>query len=60
MTRSVFDYLTNADLISIVGDSMGIPDINRICDNRVSKLEEKLNIFVYPVALFSTLELTVR
>ena len=39
-------YLTNADLIDIVGDSVGIPDINRICDNWVSKLEETLNTFV--------------
>ena len=57
LTRSVFDYrnvdwtkvkayLTNADLIDIVSDSVGIPDINRICDNWVSKLEETLNTFV--------------
>ena len=39
-------YLTNADLISIVSDSVGIPDNNRICDNWVSKLEEISNIFV--------------
>ena len=38
--------LTNADLIDIVSDSVGIPDINRICDNWVSKLEETLNTFV--------------
>ena len=57
LTRSVFKYrnvdwtkvkvyLTNADLIEIVSDSVGIPDINRICDNWVSKLEETLNTFV--------------
>ena len=39
-------YLTNADLIDIVSDSVGIPDINRICDNWVSKLVETLNTFV--------------
>ena len=39
-------YLTNADLIGIASDSVGMPDIDRICDNRVSKLEETLNTFV--------------
>ena len=34
---------TNDDLIGIVSDSVGIPDINRICDNWDSKLEETLN-----------------
>ena len=38
-------YLTHADLIDIVSDSVGIPDINRICDNWVPKLEETLNTF---------------
>ena len=56
-TRSVFDYrnvdwtkvkvyLSNANLIDIVSDSVDIPDINRICDNWVAKLEETLNTFV--------------
>ena len=50
LTRSVFDYrnvdwtkvkvyLTNADLIEIVSDSVGIPDINRICDKESKKKE---------------------
>ena len=57
LTISIFDYrnvdwtkvkvyLTNADLIDIVSDSVGIPDNNRICNNWVSKLEETLNTFV--------------
>ena len=57
LIRSVFDYmnvdwtkvkvyLTNADLIGIVSDSVGIPEINRICDNWVSKLEEIFNTYV--------------
>ena len=41
-------YLTNADLIDIVSDSVGIPDINRICDNWVSKLEKNIKYICTP------------
>ena len=40
ITLPALVYLPNADLIDIVSDSVGIPDIKRICDNWVSKLEE--------------------